>query len=67
MSCTTGPCPACGGKTMYDDRTPTLCVTCRPILKELRRQGAVYEANKKAQLIGNRKQRRAERSKSCGR
>lgn len=67
MSYTAGPCPGCGANTMYDDRTPTLCVTCRPILKELRRQGAVYEANKKAQLTGNRKQRRSERSKSRGR
>jgi hypothetical protein len=62
MSCTMGPCPACGDETMYDDRDPTLCVKCRPILASLRNYTDEMNARKAAQL-GNRKQRRAERSK----
>lgn len=62
MSCTIGPCPACNENTMYDDIEPTLCFKCQQSLSYLRKYTS--EANtRKAVQLGNRKQRRAEKSK----
>lgn len=63
MSATYGPCPKCGDNTMYQDRTPTPCWKCLvPERTEERMQK--IEANiAKAIATGNRKQRRAAKSK----